>query len=184
MSEAVRFVILGAVIGSNNLATALALGAAGQRQRRIRITAVFGLTEFLIPLVGIWIGQQAALVLTDRASVASGVLLIVVGAWTVATGMRTGDDDTRLATRVTTWGGLVLLALVLSADNLVIGFSLGLAGTEPLVLAATIAAFSATFTLLGLEIGSAARSHWGNRAQILGGALLAVIGASALLGLL
>ncbi len=176
--------LLGAVIGSNNLAVALALGAAGQRNRRVRITTVFGLTEFLVPLVGIWVGQRVASVLIDHASTLGAVLLLAVGGWTIATGLRASEDGPELAARVTTWGGLVALAIGLSADNLLVGFSLGLAGTEPLALAATIAAFSVTFTLLGLQVGSAARSRWGNQAEVIGGVLLVLIGAATLLDLL
>lgn len=184
MSETAPFLLLGAVIGSNNFAAALALGAAGQRYRRVRITTVFGLVEFVVPLVGIWVGQRVAGVLIEHASAVGGVLLLAVGGWTIVVGLRARDRSAEMAARVTSWGGLVALAFTLSADNLLVGFSLGLAGTEPLELAATIAAFSVTFTLLGLHLGSAARSRWGKRAEVLAGVLLALIGAATLLGAL
>lgn len=173
--------LLGAVIGSNNFAAALALGATGQRHRRVRIATIFGLVEFLVPLVGIWVGQRVAGVLIEYASTVGGLLLLAVGGWTIFVGMRASDRGAELAARATSWGGLVALALSLSTDNVLVGVSLGLAGTEPLVLAATIAAFSVAFTLLGLQLGGAARSHWGGRAEILGGVLLVLIGAATLL---
>ncbi|HUG45987.1 MAG TPA: manganese efflux pump, partial [Sphingomicrobium sp.] len=56
----VELLILGAIIGSNNFATALALGALGQKVRRWRIVLTFGLFEFFIPLLGLWLGQRAS----------------------------------------------------------------------------------------------------------------------------
>jgi putative Mn2+ efflux pump MntP len=86
--------------------------------------------------------------------------LPALGIWTIVSALRDKLDEGRLARRATSWTGLVLLAGSLSIDNLVVGFSLGLGGFDPLMLATTIAVFSMAFTWIGLHLGSAGRRHW------------------------
>jgi putative Mn2+ efflux pump MntP len=96
--------VLGIVIGSNNLAASLALSALGQAVRRWRIVAVFGAFEFLVPLVGVWLGRSAAGLVAERAGWFGPLLLALLGAWAVAGAVRRDwDDETALARRATTW---------------------------------------------------------------------------------
>lgn len=181
----VQLLALGLVIGANNLAVALALGALGQASRRGRIVAVFTLFEFVVPLVGIGLGQALARRLVAGVGWVGGALLVALGLWAIIAGLRrASEDDERLARRATTWGGLVVLAGTLSLDNLVVGFSLGLAGAAPVLVAATIAACSAAFTWLGLGLGSSSRRHWERGAEVGAGALLVGLGVIDMLGFL
>lgn len=174
--------ILGLVIGSNNLAVALALGAHGQASRRWRITVIFGLFEFFVPLAGIWAGSTVARSVGDAAAAIGPVLIILLGAWTIGAGVRESEFAEDLAERVTTWSGLIALAAGLSLDNLLVGFSLGLGNANPLVVATTIAIFSVAFTLAGLALGAASRRHWERRAKVLSGVLLVGLGVANALG--
>jgi Predicted membrane protein len=127
----IDFLILGAVIGSNNLAVALALGALGQAHRRFRVMLVFGLFEFFVPLLGIWLGSTTAEMFGLHTNMVGAVLLVGLGLLAGIGGLRRQSEDEvlskdeKLARRVTHRHGLVLLAAGLSADNLVVGFSLG-----------------------------------------------------------
>ena len=179
-----QLLALGLVIGSNNLAAALALGALGQASRRVRIVAVFSVFEFVIPLVGIGLGQTAARWVATHAEWISAALLIALGAWVIVVGVRKKSDDERLARRATTWYGLLLLAGGLSIDNLVVGFSLGLGLVDPLVVATTIAGFSAAFTWVGLGLGDASRRHWERWAAVGAGGLLVALGVADALGVI
>jgi putative Mn2+ efflux pump MntP len=180
----IQLLALGLVIGSNNLAAALALGALGQASRRVRIVAVFSVFEFVIPLVGIGLGQAAAHWVATHAEWASAALLVALGVWAIAVGMRDTRDDERLARHATTWYGLMLLAGGLSIDNLIVGFSLGLGSVDPLAVAATIAAFSATFTWVGLGLGNASRRHWERWSAVGAGVLLVALGVADALGVI
>lgn len=177
-----RLLALGLVIGANNLAAALALGPLGQVERRWRIVTVFGGFEFGSPLLGLWLGQQASSQVADLAGWFSQLLLAALGVWMIISGRRNNPKDERLARHVTTWGGLLLLGLGLSLDNLVVGFSLGLMGQEPLWVASTIAIFSVGFTWLGLQAGSQARRHWEHYVEMGAGILLVGLAAASVLG--
>jgi putative Mn2+ efflux pump MntP len=174
--------ILGLVIGSNNLAAALALGALGQSRQRRRVITVFGVFEFFIPLVGIWLGHKASVWIVDQAGWVGAILLGALGFWSVIAAIRHQPSDEQFAQRITTWRGLILLAVGLSSDNLIIGFSLGLRRTEPLVVASTIATFSMVFTWLGMKLGGSARRHWESRAELGAGLLLLGLAVASWVG--
>jgi manganese efflux pump family protein len=154
---AVRLLVLGIVIGSNNLAVALALGSLGQTIRVRRIVSVFGLLEFVVPLFGLLIGRGLAVTISESVAFISPILLAGVGAATLLVAFRGRIDAESLARRITSYRGLALLGLILSVDNLVLGFGLGLQGDSPLLVAADIALFSMLFTWIGLKTGDKVR---------------------------
>ncbi len=178
----VRLLVLGLVIGSNNLAVALALGAQGQARHRVRIALVFGSFEFVVPLIGIWLGSAAARQIGVGAGWLGATLIVMLGAWAVFSGVRDNQEDEGLAELVTSWRGLLLLAAGLSVDNLVVGFSLGLGKASPLVVATTIAIFAVVFTLAGIQLGKISRRHWERQTKIASGLLLVGLGIAIAFG--
>lgn len=143
---------------------------------------VFGAVEFVVPLVGATIGQALAVTLAGAARWVGAAVLLVVGTLTIAAAVRGADDDERRARLVTSWRGLLALAVGLSADNLAVGFSIGLGEVSPLLLAATIAVFSMAFTWVGLGLGNEMRRHWERRAEIAAGALLVALAVATAAG--
>lgn len=150
--------------------------------RRWRILLVFGVFEFSVPLLGIWLGGRAAERLADRAPWLSSALLAAVGIWTMVAAWRSSADPRRYARHAASWGGLVVLAGLLSVDNLVVGFGIGLGGASPLLLAATIACFAIGFAALGLRIGHRARRHHERAAETFAGAVLVVLAVAIAAG--
>ncbi|MBK5110553.1 MAG: manganese efflux pump [Thermoleophilia bacterium] len=181
--SAAELMTVGLIIGVNNFAVALLLGALGQEGRRWRIAGVFGVFEFTIPLVGLLIGSVASDYLADAGRFISATLLVGLGL--LAIREATAQDaslDEHLAAKVTTWGGLMLLAAGLSMDNLVVGFALGLGDTDPFLLSAVIASFAVAYTLLGLRLGTTSRRHWGRSAQAASGLLLILLAVAVAAG--
>lgn len=168
----IELFLLGIVIGFNNFATALTLGTLGQRAMQARILTVFAVFEFGIPLVGLWLGRQASQSLTDRAEILGPALLAVLGLVTLFEATRDSRSQLLLADALTSWKGLILLAAALSVDNLVVGFSLGLTGVSPLVMATTIMIFSVAFAWIGLQIGGRGRRRYETLSEVVSGLLL------------
>lgn len=156
MDTVASLALLGAVIGINNLAIALALGSLGQAHSGLRIVLVFGAFEFTMPLVGLVVGRQLSSVVADQAAWLSPTLLLALGGWTLYGAVSEELDIEELAARAASWGGLLVLSASLSLDNLVVGFSFGLREVSPLVLAALISVFSMAFTAAGLRVGGVA----------------------------
>ena len=173
-----QLLVLGAVIGSNNLAVSLALGALNQTARRLRIMFVFGAFEFFVPLLGIWIGAKLARTVGLPARGAGALLLVGFGLFVIISGIRKGEDHERLARQVTSWTGLVLLSMGLSLDNLLVGFSLGLGNADPLRVALAIMCFSVLFTWAGIHLGRVSQRNYERAAKIGAGVLLMGLGVA------
>lgn len=180
----IELLVLGAIIGSNNLATALAIGSLGTVERRWRVVIVFAVFEFFIPLVGLWIGQRASQSVADYVSWLGPTILGALGAWIVFSALREADDTVGLAQKVTSWRGLTALAAALSIDNLIIGFSLGLGEIEPLRLALVIGGFAIVFAWTGMAVGNRAQARHRKLTKVATGLMLIALGAAVALGLI
>jgi putative Mn2+ efflux pump MntP len=180
--SAAELISVGAVVGLNNFAVALMLGALGQHSRRWRIAGVFGAFEFTVPLIGLLIGSVAAGFLAGGGRLVGAILLLLLGFLAVRSPARSEQDRQRIAAQVTTSWGLFALAAGLTLDNLVVGFALGLGDTEPLLLATTIALFAVAFTLIGLDLGRRGRRRDEAAAQTVSGLLLIALGIAVALG--
>jgi len=81
------------------------------------VMLVFGMFEFVMPLLGIGLGAATVRAIGLHTNVVGPVLLIALGLLTVIGGVRNRRQDEKLAQYVTRWRGLVCLALGLSVDN-------------------------------------------------------------------
>lgn len=169
--------LMGLVIGSNNLAAALAIGSLGEKKRWWRILLVFGIFEFLMPLIGVWIGEKASTMVGEAASILSVIILLGLAGVSFYAASKPAKTDKNLAKKITSWKGLLVLEMGLGLDNLVAGFGLGIGNRElsPLLLALTIAAFSVFYTWFGLFTGNKVATKWQNYAELGAGVLLCAL---------
>ena len=177
-----NLIILGIIIGSNNFAVALALGALGQAEYRYRVMLVFGVFEFMVPLAGIMLGTAVTESIGWQTNIVGAAILFGLGLVTVIGGIRNPRNDELLARRIVQWDGLIVLAAGLSLDNLIVGFSLGLGKVQPFLLAAAISFFSVIFTWLGMQFGRESRRRWERTAKITSGVLLMLLGVASGVG--
>lgn len=177
-----QLLLLGAVIGANNFAAALALGALGQKPRRWRVAPIFGAVEFVVPLIGLAFGRSLAGGVGELGRAIAPALLAALGFWMLYGALRKDVREEEWAARAATVGGALALALGLSLDNLVVGFSFGLDGRTPLTLAAVIGASSMLFTFVGMTVGGRARRRMETQAEIGAALLVLVVAAAAALG--
>lgn len=178
-----KLIILGVVIGSNNLAVAFALGALQIRSYWWRIVLIFGLFEFFIPLVGVFIGRQFSQFIADYASYIGGSLLIVLGIiMSYKSYTKASENEAYLLRKITTWTGIISLSAGLSLDNLIVGFSIGLKDFHPITAASVIAGSSIIFTLFGLNVGSYLHKKFRTWTDIGTALLLILIGIATFLG--
>jgi putative Mn2+ efflux pump MntP len=170
-------------VGLDNFAASTALGVAGvDRKLRLRVAVIFGVFEGLMPVLGLLLGRSLAHELGSTAKPAAGALLGGAGACAIVTGLlgdRGGTKDPELSVR-----HLVLIGGALSIDNLVVGFALGAYHVDLVVAAVTIALVSVALSLLGLEIGGRLGARLGRRSELVGGAVLVLVGVAIGLGLL
>jgi len=141
---------------------------------------VFGLFEAAMPVVGLVLGRSLAGKLAGTAPLVGGVAVALVGAYSIAAALLARKETT--IERGTGTGRLVGLAVVLSIDNLVIGFALGTYHVNFVAAVVVIAVVSVSLSLLGFELGNRVGARLGKRSELVGGAALVIVGVAISLG--
>jgi putative Mn2+ efflux pump MntP len=175
--------LVAASVGLDNFGAATAIGVGGvDRRLRLRVALIFGVFEAAMPVLGLLLGHSLAEHLGSATKLVAGGLLCLAGVYAIITEL-VGDKDADRNGQPSA-KRLALIGAALSIDNLVIGFALG-AYHVPLVVAAVmIAVVSVALSLLGLEVGSRLGNRLGQRGELVGGAVLIVVGGAIGTGLL
>ena len=173
--------LVAASVGASNFAASVAIGVAGVSARiRLRVGLVFGLFEAGMPLVGLALGAQAASTLGAAGRWLGAALLVGVGLYGLFGPAR---DESGLITAAS-GRRLVLGGLILSLDNLVVGFALGSTHTSVLFGALVIGVVSVALSLIGLELGARIGNRAGERGERLAGLMLISVGVAIAAGAL
>jgi putative Mn2+ efflux pump MntP len=174
--------LVAASVGVSNFAAAMALGVSGvDAKTRLRVGLVFGAFESGMPVVGLALGAQAAAPLGNAGRWIGGAMLIGVGLYGLIASIRHGGSAVISTARG--WR-LLLGGLVLSLDNLVVGFALGSTHTSILVGALVIGVVSVGLSLIGLELGARIGRHAGDRGEQVAGVMLISVGVAIAAGAL
>jgi putative Mn2+ efflux pump MntP len=163
-------VLVACSLGASNFAAAIAIGVSGVDARvRLRVGLVFGLFEAGMPILGLALGAQLAGTIGQA------------GRWLAASMLRNREPSTITAAR---GAALLLGGLVLSIDNLIVGFALGSTHTSIITGAVIIGLVSVGLSLIGLELGARIGSRAGQRGEQLAGLMLIAIGGAIASGVL
>lgn len=186
----IALLLAAAAVGLSNLAASVGIGVAGVNARvRLRVGVVFGVFEAGMPVVGLLIGQGLATEVGRVVRWPGAILLMLIGVLGVLRSLKARSaspppaDEPATATAPTLIprrGTVRLLAsgLVLSMDNLVVGFALGTYGVGILVGAIVIGAVSVVMSLAGLELGGLLGRWAGRRGDQMSGVALILVGAA------
>jgi putative Mn2+ efflux pump MntP len=171
-------IFLGFSASLSNFGGAVGLGVLPLTRRlRVEIAATFVVMEMVMPVVGLLLGERLAGGIGGKGELVAGVVLILIGGYTLVETRREARDMTIPLRR----HAIVLLAFALSLDNLVVGLGLGLL-RAPVVVAALFMGFcSLVLTIVGLELGRQLGSRVGERSEIFSGLVLVGAGLFVLL---
>jgi len=180
----IALLLAAAAVGLSNLAAAVGIGVAGVNARvRLRVGVVFGVFEAGMPVVGLLIGQQLASEVGRVVRWPGAILLMLIGVLGVVRSLKArsaspppAEAPALIPQRSTV--RLLASGLVLSMDNLVVGFALGTYGVGILAGALVIGAVSVVMSLAGLELGGLLGRWAGRRGDQMSGAVLILVGAA------
>lgn len=162
------------------IASGVMLRQVSKRQA-FRLSWHFGLFQALMPIIG-WAAGLTVRSYIERFDhwVAFG-LLVFVGGRMVIDAVR-GEDEMKRHAEPTRGWTLVVLSVATSIDALAVGLSLALLGVSVWLPALVIGVVAATFTLLGLRLGTfvGRRLPVGRYAAVGGGLVLLFIGVRIL----
>jgi manganese efflux pump family protein len=171
--------ILVIAVGLSMDAAAVSLAASASQRARgrramFRLSFHFGLFQFMMPVVGWFLGSTIAPYIESLDHWVAFVLLAAVGAhmiWTAVTGA-----DAVLARDPSRGTALIVLSVATSIDALAVGLSLAMLGQRiwytSLVIGLVTGGLSLAATLLGERIGQAV----GRKMEVVGGLGLIAIG--------
>lgn len=154
-------------LGLDTLAVSVGLGTAQvQGRERWRATLTFAVFEATMPLVGLLLGARISSAVGGMAAILGLVALLAIGAWMVGESLA---REEHVASRVSSWGGLLLAAISVSLDELAVGFSLGLLSVPvvPAVILIGVQAF--VFSLAGVSFGHRISDELADRGEMVAG---------------
>lgn len=172
----IELLLVAVSVGLSNFAGAIGIGLSGVDARtRLRVGLTFGLFEGVMPVIGLLVGRQAAGALGGSGRYIGAVALVLTGIYTIWEARKAKAQEDAQGGRLNN-RQLFVLAAVLSIDNLIVGFALGVNRISIVVAAVVIAIVSVTMSLLGLELGSRLGSRVEEWSEELGGAVLILVG--------
>ncbi len=169
-------------MSTDAFAAAIGKGASLRHPRlsqALRTGLIFGVIEGITPLIGWAIGQAATDYVQAWDHWIAFTLLVLLGLHMVYNGFK---DDHEQAQKPAQHGFLMLAltAFATSIDALAVGIGLAFVDVNILVAAASIGLATLVMVTLGVMLGRALGALVGKRAEILGGVVLMLIGATIL----
>jgi putative Mn2+ efflux pump MntP len=154
--------------------------ATGLKLRRVtrrhlfRLAFHFGLFQFLMPVIGWYLGRQVAPLIESVDHWIAFGLLALIGGRMLWEARRAEDSATQIDP--TRGWSLVTLSVATSIDALAAGIGLAFLRESIWIPSATIGVVTATLTAIGIRFGSRMGRRWGRRAEVAGGCVLILIG--------
>jgi putative Mn2+ efflux pump MntP len=184
MSSLGFFEILMIAVGLAMDASAVSLGAgaSGQAQGNraaFRLSFHFGLFQFMMPVIGWYLGSTVAPLIAGVDHWIAFGLLALVGGRMIRSGLSRSEES--VPADPTRGFALVALSVATSIDALAIGLSLAMLRVTIWYPSVIIGVVTAGLSLLGLRLGTRLGTRFGKRMETVGGMILVAIGMRLLL---
>lgn len=187
-------VAVAVALGADAFSLSLAIGLSGIRNRMmLRLSLVVALFHVVMPLGGIMLGQALGSILGRYASVLGALILIGLGGRMLYKVFRPTTEHFPLGearnallhknvvTDISLRGfGIYVFAASVSLDALSVGFSLGTIKTDVFITVMIIGVIAGLMTGMGLVLGRILGTWLGDKAELLGGLALSLIGVKLL----
>lgn len=180
----VSILLLGLAMSTDAFAAAVGKGAGMLRPcwpEALRIGLIFGLIEAITPIVGWLLGKAAAQYVEAWDHWIAFVLLVALGLLMIRKGLSSEDPvDPGANARNVRLLALALTGLATSIDAMAVGVGLAFVAVNIVTVAAVIGLCTFTMVTLGIMAGRALGTLIGSRAEVAGGLVLIVVGATIL----
>lgn len=185
--------LVSVALGIDAFSVAISIGLAGIRRKEVYlVSGVVTLFHIFMPLLGLNMGTYLGRIAGPMASTIGAFVLISIGLHTiwsnlqkigvfraVLTAKKTPDKNGII--NISNPVSLVLMAASVSLDALTVGFGLGTLQVDLLLTVITMGLVAGIMTAAGLHFGKRLNVTFGEKAEILGGLILVLIGLKFLL---
>ena len=173
-------IVLAIALSMDAFAVSIGLGAkhgAKTPYLALRAGVYFGFFQGVMPLIG-YMGGRGVLGWVEAYApwIAFGLLLLIGGKMiyeSLSNGIE--DDIAKVTHRI-----MLVLAIATSIDAMAAGFSLTLLDVSPLIACGIIGMTTLVMSVLGIFVGKKSGTWLENKAELLGGATLILIGFNIL----
>jgi putative Mn2+ efflux pump MntP len=172
--------IIGIAFGLAMDAFAVAI-AVGSRMERLtarplfRLSFHFGLFQFMMPIIGWLIGRQIAGMIHNYDHWVAFGLLSFIGLKMIYESLTRKDENVSLSDPTRKWS-LLMLSIATSIDALAVGLGIALLNVKIIMASLIIGLVAAIMTVAGMVFGRALGNRFGKIMELIGGAILIVIG--------
>lgn len=177
-------------LGADAFSMSLAIGLSGIRWRKmLHLSLVVAVFHVIMPLGGILLGQTLGAVIGQFAGSVGALVLLVLGVRILYKVYRPSREqhplskareaffsNKLLSSQSLKGFSIYLLAASVSLDALSVGFSLGTIRANVMVTVLIIGLIAGLMTASGLILGRVMGTRLGERAEVLGGLALFLIG--------
>jgi manganese efflux pump family protein len=180
IGEFLTLLIMAFALGMDAFSVGLGMGFIRLHYKQmIYIGLIIGIFHMWMPLIGMVIGRILSDQYGTMATIAGGILLVILGIQMILSSLRNNDKP-----MITPVGfGLILFALGVSLDSFSVGLSLGIYGARTLLTILLFGVVSMVLTWLGLFLGRRVQQWLGAYSEALGGSILLAFGIKLLLPL-
>ncbi|MDO5790244.1 MAG: manganese efflux pump MntP family protein [Eggerthella sp.] len=179
----VEIVILGLALSMDAFAVTISNSFAYpniSRARSFSMPLAFGFFQFLMPVVGFVLGQLVSDFITQYAGIITFVILGFIGGKMIWDAFHEEEGE-EASEQALTMPVLLFQAVATSIDALAVGVSFAALEVNVLTSSGIIGVTTALTCIVALVIGKRFGNALGEKATIIGGAVLILIGLKSLL---
>ncbi len=163
-------------LGCDAFAVGLAVGTRNPCRRAcFRLWFHFGLFQFLMPIIGWYVGSSVYEHIKDFDHWLAFCLMFIIATRMMHESLQKEKEEEESRADPTRGWSLVALSIATSIDALGVGFSMGIARMELFKPAVIIGITAALMTFVGLRLGRSLTHTFGKKVETAGAVILYLI---------
>ncbi len=171
-----EILLVAIALGCDAFAVGIGVGTRFCSPRQVfRLSFHFGLFQFLMPLLGWYLGSNLSGIALQWGPWIAAGLLFFIGAKMGYGSFQTKETESCEVADPTRGLSLVMLSLATSMDALGVGISFGIIGQNLFLSALCIGVVAAAMTWIAMKLGNRLTQQFGRRMEMVGAIILIAI---------
>ena len=178
----IEILLLGVSLSMDALAVSICKGLSMKKinwKKAIIIGLYFGIFQALMPVIGYFLGTTFQSLVTNIDHWIAFILLSLIGGNMIREALSEGDNDN--CNDNVDFKTMIVLAIATSIDALAVGITFAFLNVNVPIAVTLIGITTFIISLVGVKIGNKFGSKYENKAAIVGGIVLILIGLKILL---
>lgn len=177
----IEIIIIAVSLAMDAFAVCISAASTGMicdKRAMFRLSFHFGLFQFMMPVIGWFIGLSILTYIAFIDHWIAFALLAYVGIKMIQQSLK--NNELNHQSNPSKGMNLVLLSVATSIDALAVGLSIGILDIEIWYPSFLIGVITAGLSLVGIQLGQKLGKRFGKRMELLGGIILIIIGSRIL----